>query len=119
MVNILVIDDDADLCRMLSRFLEKNGCKVFSAGDALQGLDVLGREQVDMVITDFMMPHMDGIRLTEQLRSDQRFRELPVILISAHCTDELTDRGLRTGVAMTLSKPIDFEKLLTLVRFAE
>lgn len=104
---------------MLSRYLEKHGYRVFSAGDALQALDVLEREQIEMVITDLQMPYMDGIGLTEQLKADPRYKDLPVILITAHVTDEVTDRGMRKGVAMTLSKPIDFDRLLTLIRFAE
>jgi two-component system chemotaxis response regulator CheY len=53
------------------------------------------------------------------LRSDPRHSQVPVILITAYGTSERVDESLRKGVAMTLSKPIDFDKLLTLVRFAE
>lgn len=118
-MNILVVDDDHSLCVMLSRFLEKHGFRVFSAGDALQALDVLGREQIQMVITDFHMPYLDGIGLTEQLKADDRYRNLPVILVTGDPTDEISERGLRKGVAMMLAKPIDFERLLTLIRFAQ
>lgn len=118
-MNLLVVDDDADMCRLLSRYLEKHGFRVFSAGDALQALDVLGREQIQMVLTDLHMPYIDGIGFTEQLKADPRYKDVPVILITAHPSDEVVEKGLRKGVAMTLSKPIDFERLLTLVRFAE
>lgn len=118
-MNILVVDDDIDLCAMLSRFLEKNGYRVFSAQDALQAMDVLERERIGLVITDYMMPHMDGIHFTQAVRQDPRYKDLAVIMITAHPTDELTDRGLRKGVAMTLSKPIDFDRLLVLVGFAQ
>ena len=104
---------------MLSRFLEKHGYVVFSAGDALQALDMLGREQFDLIITDLMMPHLDGIGFTEMLKADPRHGRVPVIMITAYGTAERLEEGLRRGVAMTLSKPIDFDKLLTLVRFAE
>lgn len=118
-MNILVVDDDVDLCTMLSRFLEKNGFKVYSAQDALQALDVLDREQIQMLITDLNMPHMDGIQFTETLRQDPRYKDLPIILMTAQPSDEVVDRGLRKGIAMTLAKPIDFPRLLTLVRFAQ
>lgn len=116
-MNILVVDDDLALCTMLSRFLEKHGYTVFSAGDALQALDLLGRENVQMVITDYRMPHMDGISFAEQLRTDERYKDLPIIMITAH--PDFGDSGLRKGVAMTLEKPIDFDRLLTLIKFAE
>ena len=103
---------------MLSRFLEKHGYQVYSAGDALQGLDVLAREEIGLVITDLMMPHVDGIAFTEMLKQDERHKSLPVILVTAHPESRLVELGLRKGVALTLSKPIDFERLLNLVRFA-
>ena len=114
-----MVDDDIDLCIMLSRFLEKHGYIVYSAQDALQALDVLARESIGMVITDYKMPHLDGVSFTEQLRADPRHASLPVLMISGELTDELGDRSLRKGVAMALPKPIDFDRLLTLVRFAE
>jgi CheY-like chemotaxis protein len=118
-VKILVVDDDLELCRMLSRFLEKHGYQVYSAQDALQALDVLGREDIGLVITDLMMPHMNGITFTEMLRQDPRHKDVPIILVTAYPENQLVELGLRKGVAMTLGKPIDFERLLTLVRFAQ
>ena len=118
-MNILVVDDDVDLCTLLSRYLERHGYHVHSAQDALQALDILQRERVGLVITDYNMPHVDGVRFTEQLRSDPRYSSTPVIMMSGELTDELSDKGMRKGVAMTLAKPIDFERLLSLVKFAE
>jgi CheY-like chemotaxis protein len=117
-VNILVVDDDVDLCTMLSRYLEKHGHRVHSAQDALQALDILERHPIGLVLTDYMMPHMDGIRFTETLRADPRHVSLPVILLTAFHSDELADRGLRKGVAMALQKPVEFERLLNLIGFA-
>jgi two-component system chemotaxis response regulator CheY len=117
-VNILVVDDDMELCTLLSRFLERHGYRVHSAGDALQALDILERTDISLVLTDYMMPHMDGIRFTEMLRADPRHKETPVILLTAFNSDELTERGMRKGVALTLEKPVDFDRLLTLLRFA-
>ena len=114
-----MIDDDVELCKLLSRFLEKHGHRVYSAGDALQAFDLLGREEIGMVITDLMMPHLDGIQFTEQLRADPRYKNLPIILITAYPDEEVIERGMRKGVAFTLPKPIDFNQLLTLVGFAQ
>ncbi|TQF12521.1 response regulator [Myxococcus llanfairpwllgwyngyllgogerychwyrndrobwllllantysiliogogogochensis] len=118
-VNILVVDDDLELCTLLSRFLEMHGYTVYSASDALQALDILERNQVGMVITDFIMPHMDGITFTEQLKADPRFQAIPVLLMTASTDGNITERGLRKGVALTLNKPLDMGQLLTLMRFAE
>ena len=118
-MNILVVDDDTELCTMLSRFLEMNGYTVYSASDVLQALDILERNQVGMVITDYLMPHVDGIRFTEMLKADPRFQAIPVLLMTASTDSSVTDRGLRKGVALTLYKPLDMGQLLNLVRFAE
>ncbi len=118
-MNILVIDDDLSLCTGLSNFLEGQGYTVFSAADALQGLDVLERQPIGMIITDYLMPHVDGIRLTEMLKADPRFQSIPVLLITACPDRNLADKGLRKGVALTLRKPVDMGQLLNLVRFAE
>nr|WP_217441910.1 response regulator [Myxococcus sp. CA039A] len=118
-VNILVVDDDLELCTLLSRFLEMHGYTVYSASDALQALDILERNQVGMVITDYIMPHMDGITFTEQLKGDPRFQSIPVLLMTASADGSVTERGLRKGVALTLNKPLDMGQLLTLMRFAE
>ena len=118
-MDILVVDDDLDMCRMLSRYLEKQGYRVHSAGDALQALDVLARETIGLVITDYNMPHMNGIGFTEQLRADPRYKGIPVIMCTADSLEELGDQAMRKGISMTLPKPIDFDRLLTLVKFAE
>ena len=118
-MNILVVDDDLSLCSSLSQFLERNGYTVYSAGDALQALDVMERQPVELIITDYLMPHVDGIRFTEMLKADPRFANIPVLLITASPDVATTDKGLRKGVAMMLQKPVDMGQLLTLVRFAE
>jgi two-component system chemotaxis response regulator CheY len=118
-VNILVVDDDLTLCTGLSRFLERNGYTVYSAADALQALDVLERQPAGLIITDYLMPHVDGIRFTEMLKANPRFEPIPVLLITACVDGSITDRGMRKGVALTLQKPVDMGQLLNLVRFAE
>jgi two-component system chemotaxis response regulator CheY len=118
-VKILVVDDDIDLCTVLSQFLEQNGCTVFSAQDALQASDVLERERVGMVITDLRMPYVSGLRFTEQIKGDPRHKDVPVVMMTANPADPVLEQGLRKGVAMTLAKPFDFDRLLALVRFAE
>jgi two-component system, chemotaxis family, chemotaxis protein CheY len=118
-LNILVVDDDLSLCTGLSHFLERHGYTVYSASDALQALDVLERQAIGLIITDYLMPHVDGIRFTEMLKADPRFQSIPVLLITASMDVALTDKGLRKGVALTLQKPVDMGQLLNLVRFAE
>ncbi len=115
---VLIVDDDLDVCTLIARFLTKHGYVALTAPDAVQANEVLDREDIRLVITDLMMPHLDGIRFTEQIHSKPRYKDLPVILITAYPSDELADKGMRRGVALTLPKPIDLNRLLDLVGFA-
>ncbi len=117
-VQILVVDDDETQATMIARFLRKHGYEIFTAGSPPEAMPILQSRQIRLVITDLMMPHADGISFANQIHSIPRFKDLPVILVTAWHTDEIADKGMRKGIALTLSKPIDFNKLLDLVGFA-
>lgn len=118
-VRILVVDDDRDQILLLSRFLESHGCEIYSSGDGLQALDLLARQPVDLVIADVVMPVVDGIALLETLRADPKHKNLPVILVTGHPDEKKADMSLRKGAAFFLPKPVELDRLLALVRFAE
>ena len=65
-----------------------------------------------------MMPHVDGIRFAEQVHEMPGYKDLSIILMTAYPSDQISDKGMRKGVALTLAKPIDLGKLLDLVGFA-
>jgi two-component system, chemotaxis family, chemotaxis protein CheY len=115
---VLVVDDDLELCALIARFLTKNGYAVLTAPDAIHARAMLEREQVRLVITDLMMPHQDGIAFAQTVHELPNHKDTPVILITAYPSDQITDKSMRRGVALTLAKPINFAKLLDLVGFA-
>lgn len=117
-MQILVVDDDAAQAQLIARFLGKHGYEVFTAGSPPEAMPILSSKSVRLVITDLMMPHADGITFAQQIHAQPKWKDMPVILITAWHTDEIADKGMRKGVALTLSKPIDFNKLLDLVGFA-
>jgi CheY-like chemotaxis protein len=117
-INILIVDDDQAQALMLATFLGKHGYGTWTAPNPVEAMDTLNKEKVDLVITDLMMPHVDGISFTQQIHAMPRFKNLPVILITAYPSEELSDKGMRKGVAMTLHKPLELSKLLDLVGFA-
>ena len=118
-MRVLIVDDDEAIVGMLSRYLSKQGFEVFTAFDALQALDFVERDRIDLVISDLMMPHMDGRALVRQLRRDPKTRNLPIIMITAFPGDDAADRSLRDGASFFLSKPLDLEALATLIHFAQ
>ncbi len=116
---ILVVDDDEATLLLLSHFLRRNNYRVMTAGNPVRGMEILRAEAgIRLVITDLMMPHVDGMAFTEQIHAMEQYKTLPVIMITAHNTDDVTDSGMRRGVALTLAKPLDLNKLLDLVGFA-
>ena len=117
-IKILVVDDDLEVGAMIAKFLSKNGYQPLVAPNAVEAREVLEKEAIKVLITDLMMPHLDGIHFAEQVRAMPRYKDLPIILITAYPSDLIADKGMRKGVALTLSKPIDLNKLLDLVGFA-
>ena len=118
-MEILVVDDDRALNGLICRFLEKHGYEVHAAADGLQAMDALDRHpDVGLAIVDLMMPHVDGIALVKQIKASPRHAAMPIIIISASADDQKIDLSMRSGAGLFLSKPIDFERLLGLIRFA-
>jgi DNA-binding response OmpR family regulator len=118
-VRILVVDDDQALNRLICLFLEKSGYQVHAAADGLQALDALERhDDVGLAIVDLNMPHLDGIELVKQIKAHPTHKEVPVIMISASCDEQKVDQSMRSGAGLFLAKPVDFDHLLALVRFA-
>jgi CheY-like chemotaxis protein len=115
---ILVVDDDEATLHLVSTFLRRNNYRVVSASNPVHALELATAEVFNLVITDLMMPHVDGISLTQQLHELPGYKDVPVILMTAYGSDEVSELGLRSGVALTLHKPIELNRLLDLVGFA-
>lgn len=110
MPNILVADDQDSIRKLIRTYLERSGYRVFCAADGLEALAVLDQEHVDLMIVDVMMPHMDGLALTQSLR-DSRF-QLPILMITAKETLEDKRRGFAAGTDDYMVKPIDPDEML-------
>jgi two-component system, chemotaxis family, chemotaxis protein CheY len=118
-MRILVVDDDQDLNRLICIFLERNGFQVHAAADGLQAMDSLEQhDDIGLAIVDLNMPHVDGIQLVKQIKAHPKHREVPVIMVSASADEAKVDQSMRSGAGLFLPKPVDFDRLLTLVRFA-
>ena len=117
-IKILVVDDDASQATLIAKFLTKHGYSVLTALSPVEAMPMLHTDDIKLVITDLMMPHVDGISFALQIHAIPRLKDLPVILVTAWHSEELAEKGMRKGIALTLSKPIDFNKLLDLVGFA-
>ena len=112
---ILLVDDNHDMLSFLSRLLERE-YRVLTAGDGEAALAVARREHPALVVSDVMMPRMDGYALLRELRADEATRHIPVVLLTAK--SELSQKiyGLEEGADDYLSKPFNYLEFKTRVR---
>lgn len=112
MYQILVVDDEEKIVELLQIYLEMQGYKVIAAHDGIQALACWQQNKIDMVLTDIMMPGMDGYSLAEQIRRDSN---VPILFLSART--DITDRvkGLKIGADDYILKPFDPLEVVTRV----
>ncbi len=107
MPTVLVIDDDPVIVELLRVNFEIEGFDVISAGDGEEGLEQARRERPDLVLSDIMMPRVDGLQLLSELKDDPRTRDTPVILLSAKAQNAEVQQGLDMGADDYVTKPFD------------
>lgn len=107
---ILVVEDNEELLALMLQVLSKN-YHVFTAKNGKQAMNIIMKEELDLVVSDVMMPIMDGIELTRQLKSDKSFWQLPVILLTAKNKEEDKTEAYAVGADAYITKPFKFEEL--------
>lgn len=117
---ILLAEDSITTRTQEKRILEGAGYEVVIAVDGLDALNKLSTRSFDAVVSDILMPNMDGLTLTARIRQDKRFRELPVILVTTLASDEDKKKGLEAGASAYIPKPSFEQKMFldTLKRLA-
>jgi CheY-like chemotaxis protein len=116
MAVVLVVDDDADNCDVLTRFLAADGHGVVCAHNGKQAIDLLSEHDPALIILDIRMPTMDGIEFLSVLRCYLRWQFIPVIVFSG-LPDEDRQRAARFGVQHVLQKgAINFDGLRTVIK---
>ncbi|MCX5653686.1 MAG: response regulator [Planctomycetota bacterium] len=114
---VLIVDDDAGTTFALSQLLADHGVRVLKAEDGEKALRVLQQEPtVDLVLMDIMMPVMDGYEAIGKIRAQERFRNLPIIALTAKAMAEDRQRCLTAGASDYLPKPLDKGRLISMMR---
>ena len=114
---ILLVDDDVRNIFALTSALEHKGAVVVIGRNGHEAIDKLNEvEDIDLVLMDVMMPEMDGYEATALIRQDPRWKKLPIIAVTAKAMKDDQERCLAAGSNDYLAKPIDLDRLFSLIR---
>jgi two-component system nitrogen regulation response regulator NtrX len=116
MTRILIIDDEPGIRRTLASILEDEKYRVFTAEDALLGLDILNRENINLIFLDVLLPKLGGIEALEKIHG--LWPEIEVVVISGHANVDMAVRAVKLGAFDFLEKPLSLDKVLTVCRNA-
>ncbi|MDR3124108.1 MAG: response regulator, partial [Treponema sp.] len=104
MTKILIIDDEPGIRKTLASILEDEQYQVFTAEDAIRGLEILEEEQADLVFLDVLLPRLGGLEALERIR--EGWPQLEVAVISGHATVDMAVRAVKLGAFDFLEKPL-------------
>ncbi|MEP0365493.1 MAG: tetratricopeptide repeat protein [Cyclobacteriaceae bacterium] len=107
---VLIVDDHAEVREYIAKTLQEE-YHILQASNGKEALSTLEKRRVDLVITDLMMPYLDGFGLLDAMRNDPRFTQMPTMVVSARMGDDERTKVLNKGVNDFLSKPFDKEEM--------
>jgi CheY-like chemotaxis protein len=115
--HVLVVDDDMRNLYAISKILEERGMFVHKGADGKKALEALDRHpEMDLVLMDIMMPEMDGYEAIQRIRGQPRFQALPILAVTAKAMKDDRDKCIDAGADDYLAKPVDMDRLLSLMR---
>ena len=112
MAKILIVEDNEMNRDMLSRRLERKGFDVVMAEDGQEGVDMSKSENPDLILMDLSLPVMDGWQATTTIKSDDKTKATPIIVLTAHAMAGDREKALGAGADEYDTKPIEFKRLL-------
>ena len=115
-MTILTVDDSRTMRDMLRLALEDAGFEVLQAEDGVHGLEVLEEQAPDIIITDINMPRLDGFGFIEGVRSDERHRATPILVLTTESDATKKDRARQAGATGWIVKPFNPTKLVDAIR---
>ncbi len=113
---VFVIEDDEDINELLTYNLKKEGFQVFSFLNSTDALSKLKDEKPDIIILDIMLPDIDGFELCKKLKSDSRYKDIPIIMLTARDTEIDKVVGLELGADDYVTKPFSFRELIARIK---
>lgn len=109
---VLIADDSPTIRKFVSFALALKGYEIIQVSDGMQALEKLPSEKIDLVITDLNMPNIDGFELIKTIRSNEDYKDIPIIILSSLTGKEEIEKGIETGADSYLLKPFDQNRVL-------
>ena len=116
MKTILIIDDEADIREILSYNIKKEGFKVFTAENGMDGIELAKKQRPDLILLDVMMPEMDGIEVCEHLKSEEVTKDILICFLTARSEDYSQIAGFEAGGDDYVSKPVKPRVLISRIK---
>ena len=113
---VMVVDDSVTVRKVTTRFLEREGYRVITAKDGVDALQVLQNESPTLMLLDIEMPRMDGFEVASQVRSSDRLKDLPIIMITSRTGDKHREKAMSIGVNHYMGKPYQEGVLLSAIK---
>jgi len=113
---IFIIEDETSIIKLVQHNLEKEGFIVSSSENGNEGLKQLKKFEPNLLLLDWMLPDLSGIEICKHIRKDNKFKTLPIIMLTAKGEDEDKIKGLESGVDDYLTKPFSFKELLARIK---
>ena len=113
---IFIIEDETSIIKLVQHNLEKEGFIVSSSENGNEGLKQLKKFEPNLLLLDWMLPDLSGIEICKHIRKDNKFKTLPIIMLTAKGEDEDKIKGLESGVDDYLTKPFSYKELLARIK---
>ena len=110
--HIFVVEDEKPILTLLTYNLEKEGYKVSSSSNGEEALSLIKEKKPDLVLLDWMLPDLSGIKICQYLKQDEKVKNIPIIMLTAKGEEEDKVKGLNTGAEDYMTKPFSFPELL-------
>lgn len=113
---LLIVEDEKDMMEILTFRLEAAGFEVIQAYDGQEGLDKAYSQSPDLILLDLMLPRIDGYQVCRKLKSDVKYKKIPIIMLTARASEKERKMGLECGAEAYIIKPFDPQALMDKIK---
>jgi len=115
--NVLIVDDSSAIRTLIRSIVEDIGeVNVFEASTGFEALKTLPTQKIDLALIDINMPDINGLELTNFIKTSEQYRHIPVIIITTESSDEDRKKGLGLGAQAYITKPFKYDELQEIIR---